>query len=63
MKIIAMATKPIRRVFVSRNGFPGSVNIFLKICITSPRLLIRKNIQAKLTIINVIIILLAHDNF
>lgn len=40
-------------VSASTNGIPGSVNIFLKMVITSPRSLTRKNIQAKLTMVKV----------
>lgn len=57
MKTIAIATKAIKSVLVSRKGFPGSENIFLKISITSPKSFTRKNIHAKLTIENVTITL------
>lgn len=40
-------------VSASINGIPGSVNIFLKMVITSPRSLTRKNTQAKLTMVKV----------
>ena len=36
-----------------KEGIPGSVNIFLKMVITSPRSLTRKNTQAKLTMVKV----------
>ena len=49
----AIAKNAIASVLVSRNGIPGSVNIFLKIVITSPRSLTRKNTQAKLTMVKV----------